>query len=100
MHESEAEFIEMVRAKSAVRQEETAAAHKRQIASSQKRIAELDMLIRRSYEDNVAGKLSDKRFGALSHEYETEQSELESLVLRLQVELDSFNPIAIRWTDL
>ena len=32
------------------------------LAQSQKRIAELDVIIKRLYEDNISGKLSDERF--------------------------------------
>lgn len=66
---------------------------KREIAKEQKRIAELNTLIRRIYEDNVSGKLTDKRFELLSAEYEQEQeqTELEQSITRLQAELDSFH---------
>ncbi len=88
---NEAEFIRQVREASTLKQEEAAKAHKRSIAKGQKRISELHTLIRRSYEDNVSGKLSDKRFELLSGEYEQEQAELEQSVSRLQAELDSFH---------
>ena len=57
---------------------------------------ELNALIRRIYEDNVSGKLTDKGFELLSQEYEQEQTELEQSVLRLQAELDSFNANSAR----
>ena len=41
-------------------------------------------------EDNVSGKLSDKRFELLSQEYEQEQTELEQSIIKLQAELDDF----------
>lgn len=87
----EAEFVRQVRETSKIQQEEAAKSHERKIAKGQKRIAELNTLIRRIYEDNVSGKLTDKRFELLSREYEQEQTELEQSVLRLQSELDSFN---------
>ncbi len=40
------------------------------------RIAELDKLIERIYEDNVLGKISDERFYRMSASYEKEQKEL------------------------
>jgi hypothetical protein len=79
-----------MRKTSAVQQEETAAAYKKQIKQSEKRIKELDTLIRRIYEDNLNGKLTDKRFATLSEEYENEQTQLEQTVIRLQVELETF----------
>lgn len=93
---NEAEFIEHVRQTSSVRQEDTARAHKKRIAKEQKRVAELNTLIRKIYEDNVIGKLSDKRFELLSAEYEQEQAGLEESIQTLQAELDSFNADSVR----
>jgi len=89
--ENETEFVKQVLETSAIQQAETAKAHKKRIQKEQKRIAELNTsLIRRIYEDNVNGKLSDKRFELLCAEYEQEQTELEQSMNRLQSELDSF----------
>lgn len=41
----------------------------------EKRIAELDVIFKHLYEDNISGKRSDKRFIQLSSEYEKEQEE-------------------------
>lgn len=46
------------------------------IKSSRKRIADLDKLFSRIYEDNVIGKLSDERYARMAAEYESEQKEL------------------------
>lgn len=46
------------------------------IESSRKRIADLDRLFSRIYEDNVIGKLSDERYTRMAAEYEAEQKEL------------------------
>jgi DNA invertase Pin-like site-specific DNA recombinase len=48
---NEAEFTELIRAASDVRQDNTAKSHKRQIAKNEKRIAELDTLFKKTYED-------------------------------------------------
>ncbi len=45
-------------------------------------------IIKRLYEDNVNGKISDERFMELSAGYEQEQRELKDLVAALQAELD------------
>ena len=52
------------------------------------RIAKLDTLIQRIYEDNVEGKISDDRFAKLSSNYEMEQAQLQSRVEELQRFLD------------
>ncbi len=92
----EAEFIKQVREASNVQQEETAKAHKKRIAKEQKRVAELNTLIRKIYEDNVSGKLNDKRFEVLSAEYESEQEQLEKTIASLQAEIDLFNSDSVR----
>lgn len=46
------------------------------IENSGKRIADLDKLFSRIYEDNVIGKLSDERYARMAAEYESEQKEL------------------------
>ena len=54
---------------------------------AQRRIAELDNLFKRIYEDNVNGKLSDERFIKLSHDYELEQANLKSMAEVLSKDL-------------
>ena len=93
---NEKEFIRLVTETSSIQQAETAKAHKKQITKKEKRAAELDNLIRKIYEDNVNGKLSDKRFEKLSAEYECEQEELEQSIAELQSELDSFEDSTTR----
>lgn len=46
------------------------------LAALENRDRELDAIIRRLYEDNVNGKISDERFAKLNTSYETEQREL------------------------
>ena len=56
-------------------------------SKAEQRIAELDLIISRLYEDNVTGKLTDERFIKLSHDYELEQSNLKSMADVLRKEL-------------
>ncbi len=58
---------------------------KKKLAQSEKRIAELDKLFTRLYEDNVCGKISDERFKTMSEGYEKEQRELRQIVSELSV---------------
>jgi len=55
---------------------------------AQRRIAELDNVMSRIYEDHVAGKMTDDRFVKLLSGYETEQSQLteSSTVLHDEIE--------------
>ena len=64
---------------------------KRKVAKAQKRIAELDVLIKKLYETYAMGKLEEKRFEMLSAEYEKEQDELEQTLASDQASLDQFN---------
>ena len=64
---------------------------KRKVAKAKKRIAELDMLIKKLYETYAMGKLEEKRFEMLSAEYEKEQDELEQALASDQADLDQFN---------
>ena len=93
---NEAEFVKQIREASEVQQEETAKAYKKNLTKSQKRVAELNTLIRKIYEDNVSKKLSDKRFELLSQEYEQEQEELEKSIIEMQTAIDNFQADSTR----
>lgn len=94
--ENEAEFIKIIREASAVRQGETAKAHRRQIARNEKRIAELDTLFRKTYEDFSAGLLSETRFRQLSGGYESEQEALRQQTAGMKTELEQFDGDSLR----
>lgn len=91
VRENESAFIERVRAQSAVRQGETAKAHKRQIAKNGRRIAELDRIYRSLYEDKALGRLTGERFAEMAAGYELEQADLKARSAALQSELDAFD---------
>ena len=64
-------------------------AKRRELEKTKKRIAEIDKLIQRIYEDNVKGKLSDERFEALSNTYESEQKELKEKLPEMESYLEA-----------
>lgn len=64
-------------------------AKRRELEKAKKRIAEIDKLIQRIYEDNVSGKLSDERFATLSNTYETEQKELKEKLPEMESYLEA-----------
>lgn len=80
------------------------------LAKSEKRIAELDVIFKRLYEDNITGKLSDDRFIKLSRDYEQEQQQLKEVVERLRqdvkqqekqkLNVNSFISIVKKYTDM
>lgn len=94
--ENETEFVKIIREASAVRQGEAAKNHKRLITKNEKRIAELDTLFRKTYEDFAAGRLSEKRFTQLSGSYESEQETLENQTANLKTELAQFESDGLR----
>ena len=89
--EHEAEFIAKVRNASEIQKADAAKALQKRLSREEKRITELNQLIKKIYEDNVKGKLSDKRFEMLLEEYENEQSNLEESVSNLQSELNIYS---------
>jgi hypothetical protein len=93
---NEAEFIQIIREASAVRRGEAAKSHKKQIAKNERRVAELDTLFRKTYEDFAAGRLNEKRFGQLSSGYESEQETLERQTAELKAELEQFDRDSFR----
>ncbi len=60
---------------------------RRTLQKSENRIAELDRLFKRIYEDVVAGWLSEARFQMLSDDYEKEQTELWERIAVLAKEI-------------
>ena len=93
---SEEDFTRRVREASTVQRDEAAKSHKKRIAKNEKRITELDMLFRKTYEDNATNKLSDERFTQLSGSYEREQADLKEQNAVLQTELDAFNADSVK----
>ena len=56
----------------------------KEMEQSMQRIAKLDTIIQRLYEDNIEGKISDERFAKMTTTYEQEQKDLEAKVTILQ----------------
>ena len=57
--------------------EEAIRGYKTQFAQAERRLAELDRLFIRIYEDNVSGRITDERFSLMSKTYEDEQAQLK-----------------------
>ena len=84
VREDEKEFIRIVRDAASAGQEQTAREQKKRLRQGEKRIAELDELIRKLYEGNATGKIPDKHFNRLLVEYDTEQNALEQEAAELK----------------
>ena len=63
---------------------------KKELEQARKRIAELDRIFKRIYEDDINGTISHERFLKLSSEYEAEQKELTEFVKVGQAAVDTY----------
>ncbi|WP_368234342.1 DUF4368 domain-containing protein [Anaerotruncus rubiinfantis] len=63
---------------------------KKELEQAKKRIAELDRIFKRIYEDDISGAISHERFLKLSSEYEAEQKELTEFVKTEQAAVDTY----------
>ena len=77
IHDNEEEFVQLAMEKSNRTHLSDLKKAKKTLTDNEKRIAELDRLFKRLYEDNVAGKISDMRFEQMSKDYEAEQEQLK-----------------------
>ena len=68
--------------------EEAIRGYKTQFAQAERRLAELDRLFIRIYEDNVSGRITDERFSLMSKTYEDEQAQLKVDIHRLRQEIE------------
>jgi DNA invertase Pin-like site-specific DNA recombinase len=90
------EFTKIVYRSSNEENEKAITAKTAEFVKLQRRIAELDKIISRIYEDHVAGKINDERFGKMLSGYEAEQSELLSSANDLQTKIDGLKEKAAK----
>jgi DNA invertase Pin-like site-specific DNA recombinase len=86
----EAAFIEAMRSASAVRGKSEEKKLRAALKKQEKRFSELDTLLKKVYEDNVLGKLPDRRYEMLSKEYEAEQEQLEISIGEMKDQLAGY----------
>lgn len=89
--ENEAEFREKVCSISEEQQGELSVRLKKRLAQKQKRVSEINRLIKKLYEDNISGKLNDKRFNTMLSDYESELEALEEDIDRDNAELEGMS---------
>lgn len=83
----EDDFVKTLMDKSSKDKKKELSAKKKKIDTNNKRIAELDDIFKRLYEDNLSGKITDERFEKLSQDYEAEQKALNAETEILETEL-------------
>ena len=81
--DNEDEFVQSAMENSATKHSSELFKAKKALNKAEKRIAELDRLFARLYEDNVSGKISDERYAVMSAGYEDEQNRLKKDVAEL-----------------
>ena len=62
---------------------------RRELNKAKKRIAEIDGLIQKIYEDNAIGKISDERYATFSMSYEEEQQRLKADIPEMENYLET-----------
>ncbi len=90
VHMDEAAFIKSMRSASEVRDKGEVKKLKTDLAKKEKRFADLDLLIKKVYEDNAMGKLPYRRYEMLSSDYEKEQQEIEISIREIQEKFMQF----------
>lgn len=93
---NEEEFINRIYSSSRDKQKESIKSLKRKIAQDTKRVNELNMLMKKLYEDNISGKLSDKRFEFMLSEFENEQDTLEISMEKAKAEIEKYESDTVR----
>jgi site-specific DNA recombinase len=106
--EREDEFVQLAMENKMASQLAEQAQAKRLFEQQTRRIAEIDNIIKRLYEDNITGKLNDERFAKMTADYEQEQAALQDSTDALRntveqaeqqsVNMDSFLKIVRKYT--
>lgn len=87
--ENEDEFAEQLQAAWENQNTHASSESKKELLSVQKRIGELDTLIRSLYESSVMGKIPERQFQRLMAQYDEEQTGCETRMAELKKELDN-----------
>ena len=108
--EHESEFIALVTKQSEKELNRQLRDSHKELEQTKSRIAKLDTIVQRLYEDNLDGKISDERFARMSATYDAEQKELEQRQIELQefidkskeqtLNVDSFLKVVRKYTDI
>ncbi len=87
VHENEDLLLERLLKSSDIEQERALQKQTAELKKCEKRKAELDKLFARLYEDRCQNRITEYNFNMLSQKYQTEQSELEEKIAKLNSEL-------------
>ena len=87
VQEFEPVFLYLMEKKKTLVQKQEMFDIERTVKKDQDRIAEIDRIISRLYDDNITGKVSDERYIRMSGEYEAEQKALEDELAQSEARL-------------
>lgn len=106
--EHEAEFVQQAMDNRMAARMKELTQSKRILEQNNRRISEIDAIIKRLYEDNISGKLTDERFAKMTADYEREQAALVQNTQEMQrvvdnceqqrVNMDSFLKLVHKYT--
>jgi len=86
-------LLKQLTEQSSLKNKKQIAQAEREIGKTQKRITELDNIVKRIYEDNISGKISDERFNVLLKDYEKEQTVLRGNLIKDKQNINDFSEI-------
>ena len=85
--ENEDAFVEELKAQWQSQESKETEESKAELTAAEKRVAELDVLIKGLYESHIAGKLPERQLQRLMGQYDDEQAQLEKKVEELRTHL-------------
>ncbi|MCD8180823.1 MAG: recombinase family protein, partial [Firmicutes bacterium] len=94
--ENETDFINRVREQWNTAQTNGIVSARKEISVIEKRISELDNLIKGLYEGNILGKIPDRQLEKLMAQYDDEQTSLEQRLAELKAALEESNANAAK----
>lgn len=94
--ENEEEFIRRLEVLSDFQAETAVKENKKALSTAERRVKELDGLIRKLYEGNASGKIPDKHFERLLAEYDSEQGALEGRIEEIRDSIAEYEKNTVR----
>lgn len=88
VRENPEEFYAVASSNAKVEAEKEMKVYRREKEKAEKRIAELESIIRCLYEDRVLGRITVERYESMSSGYETEQAELKAKLSEMNAAID------------
>ena len=88
VRENPKEFYAIASSNAKVEAEKEMKVYRREKEKAEKRIAELESIIRCLYEDRVLGRITVERYESMSSGYETEQAELKAKLSEMNAAID------------